>query len=1292
MLLHELSQSVLSKFKLKHPVLVAGLCLSGSVVASPAPVDDVKAMFVGHSLINYTMPDMVKQLAESGQGLTMDKSVQVLNGSPLRYNWEMCREADFAGEWPPQEFACDAIEAAAATAPFDTLVVTDANNPISGHHIYNQTQVYLEQFTELLKTTNETARSFLYTSWEGLDYHQGEWLDAIDAELAEYEQIAIEAEQLSAERGRNAQIEVIPANLALKMLIIKIENGELPGLSSRSDIFTDDVHMNDLGNYFIANVVFAAIYNRSPEGLTNLMLDPWGNTQIEVDTVLAGQLQQVAWTVIRDYKGLQEQPGGDTDAGGDTGTDDSGTDNDVPADQTAAPNEKSAIGINMTGLSYWSTQWATIDIMKHASNGSGKLWATGNSQTGVFHTGHNDRLDLDENGWPRSLPAENDPDFHFVTTILYQDNQHYAPGEYTILYEGEGELQYYGVTRIPEKSSAGKDVVRLDEDSFFHLRIRATDPNNSGNYLRNIRVLVPGGICGNDPLSYAQSAEQCTGAQDFAEFERVYSHLSFHPLFLQDMVKYRSIRFMQAMSTNVSEQSTWADRPTYEYASWGLNAGIPIELAVELANQVQADPWLNVPARVDDDYMRRYAQLVKVNLDSNLSVHVELGNEVWNNAWPYIQDAVWFREQGKARWPDAGVHDFIYRLNYYGKRTSDMCEIFKAEFGEQADRVNCVVASQGGNWWVGEQTLKCDLWAAENGGQNCAANIDSLAIGPYFGGYFHQDKYLPFFAQWASEGDVGMDKLFAELNSGILRGLTYDPDGHEWEQAPEGGALASTLRHIQDNKALADRFGLKLTAYEGGQHLTYAGNLTGDRALVNEQMFLKSNRDERMGQAFTEHFNGWQAAGGTLYMVFESTQRWGSYGAFPLKEYQTQPMSETPKLAHTLAYIDGNPCWWENCERTTVAKTTVQVDDAISEPADPQPADMVLTTQARPAQWGVSLSWTPYSGQGSVQYYQVFRDGEFVGHTTSDVTNFNNDWLQLHTEYNFQIKALGSGDVVLGESNISTTLAGDSVAPTQVSGLVADWNGAYGFNLSWNASSDEGGIRHYIIHRNGQPFSSVDGQTTTFSDDWPPQGPVTYQVFAMDNVDNLSEGSTVVTAVLPSQGFTVAAQTRPESWGVALSWQFQHPDIQWFQIFRDGVFIGHTAADVMSFNNDWLELHTHYDYQIRAVDAEDNIISTSNIITTMAGDSQAPSQPTGVTVTYDGAYGFEVTWDASTDNTGIAHYLIKRNGELFTHRSGLLLDDDWPPQGDVSYQIIAVDHYHNQSEPSVVVIGNINNQ
>ncbi|MDF2177452.1 hypothetical protein P2G88_04230 [Aliiglaciecola sp. CAU 1673] len=281
--------------------LIAGVCSTG---AFAAPVEEAKAVFVGHSLINYEMPHMLAQMATS-QGLSLHKAVQVNNGTPLRVNWETCHSEDFQGRWPPQDFACDAIESVSGENAYDVLVVTDANNSIHSNHVWNHTQVYLEQFTELLLSKNPQGRSFLFTSWEGLYYHNGEWLDAVNAELAEYEEIAAEAEALSAERGRHANIQVIPVNLALKTLIHQIEQGQIAGLENRTDLFSDAVHMNATGNYFVAAVVYSAIYGQSPEGASTRMLDAWGNVLLDMPVEQARILQTLAWDVVAEYYGFE---------------------------------------------------------------------------------------------------------------------------------------------------------------------------------------------------------------------------------------------------------------------------------------------------------------------------------------------------------------------------------------------------------------------------------------------------------------------------------------------------------------------------------------------------------------------------------------------------------------------------------------------------------------------------------------------------------------------------------------------------------------------------------------------------------------------------------------------------------------------------------------------------------------------------------------------------------------------------------------------------------------------------
>lgn len=155
------------KYVKRVPAILCSLFVSTNLYAQ-AP-DNVKAAFVGHSLINYDMPHMLQQLVASADGLSLEKAVQVNNGAPLKYNWQTCHEADFSGQWPPQNFVCDEFETNSGAAAYNALIATDANNSIHSNHVWNQTQVYLEEFTELMLSQQPEARSFLYTSWEGLD-------------------------------------------------------------------------------------------------------------------------------------------------------------------------------------------------------------------------------------------------------------------------------------------------------------------------------------------------------------------------------------------------------------------------------------------------------------------------------------------------------------------------------------------------------------------------------------------------------------------------------------------------------------------------------------------------------------------------------------------------------------------------------------------------------------------------------------------------------------------------------------------------------------------------------------------------------------------------------------------------------------------------------------------------------------------------------------------------------------------------------------------------------------------
>ncbi|MEP5378861.1 MAG: hypothetical protein ABJQ14_24110, partial [Hyphomicrobiales bacterium] len=60
------------------------------------PQQNINALYIGHSLVNTTMPAMIEQIAnqpgDTGVGNGVD--YQVINGSPLAYNWSNSHQAE----------------------------------------------------------------------------------------------------------------------------------------------------------------------------------------------------------------------------------------------------------------------------------------------------------------------------------------------------------------------------------------------------------------------------------------------------------------------------------------------------------------------------------------------------------------------------------------------------------------------------------------------------------------------------------------------------------------------------------------------------------------------------------------------------------------------------------------------------------------------------------------------------------------------------------------------------------------------------------------------------------------------------------------------------------------------------------------------------------------------------------------------------------------------------------------------------------------------------------------------
>ena len=249
----------------------------------------------------------------------------------------------------------------------------------------------------------------------------------------------------------------------------------------------------------------------------------------------------------------------------------------VAASATTLPgaggNSTSPLGTNLQTVNDFSQEWTFVDAF-HASrpwiSGSATAWDDGRA------------LATDADGWVTSLQ----PGQVARTVMLWGQGGHYPAGTYIVLYDGAGTLEYsFGATLV--STQPGRHVLQVNPaNDGIGLTITATTP---GNYIRNIRVIMPGGICAGEPFRFAADAAACAGAGAFQSFEANYATIVFHPTFLERTRTYRTLRFMGWGSTSDSTQSVWSDRPKPSDARWTVK-GIPVEVMVDLANRCRT--WL----------------------------------------------------------------------------------------------------------------------------------------------------------------------------------------------------------------------------------------------------------------------------------------------------------------------------------------------------------------------------------------------------------------------------------------------------------------------------------------------------------------------------------------------------------------------------------------------------------------------------------------------------------------------------------------------------------------------------
>ncbi len=363
---------------------------------------------------------------------------------------------------------------------------------------------------------------------------------------------------------------------------------------------------------------------------------------------------------------------------------------------------------------------------------------------------------------------------------------------------------------------------------------------------------------------------------------------TFNPGFLKGLAPFQALRFMDWMSINGSTQKTWTDRVRLDTYSQGTDKGIAIEYAIQVANQLHADPWFCMPHQADDDYILRFAALVKATLDPSLRGYLEYSNEIWNFQF---DQGHWIGENA------AGAHDSI--RNGLANVGVKYCKDAKSYCHPEKDA------------YMMNRTFR--LWRSVFTGPDTARMVRVAAV--QHGWYDNTGRVLKYLFTDGNGCDaVAPAGYFNFAESDHLRWLAMNPDSVTPEMVIDAASRdmdSTTFKWTRETAKFAVQYKVSFLVYEGGQHMQpylqadYAYNHAVWDAQIHPKMFDLYQKN------FAAHME--PGVDCKLFMAFsyvgDRESRYGSWGH--LENYDqldaTNIKTIAPKYAALLEANTGKP-------------------------------------------------------------------------------------------------------------------------------------------------------------------------------------------------------------------------------------------------------------------------------------------------------------------------------------------------------------------------------------------------
>jgi chitodextrinase len=272
---------------------------------------------------------------------------------------------------------------------------------------------------------------------------------------------------------------------------------------------------------------------------------------------------------------------------------------------------------------------------------------------------------------------------------------------------------------------------------------------------------------------------------------------------------------------------------------------------------------------------------------------------------------------------------------------------------------------------------------------------------------------------------------------------------------------------------------------------------------------------------------------------------------------------------------------------TTAAASTPPDPPVLSSPADGA-TDVPLEA---------TLEWAGTADDFDVEVATdaAFSAVVFSTNTASTTTTVTPGTLDYETVYYWHVRGNNSFGAGNFSAPFSFTTVGppDTEPPSQPQNLTSPSQTGTTVDLVWDAATDNVGVTHYNIYRDGG-FISSESSTNHTAVGLTPATSYDFQVSAVDAAGNESDLSAVRTVMTldtlePTAPGTPTLDSKTAE-TVSISWTAatDNVGVTDYNIYRDGGLAGTVTAPTTSFTDTGLAPLTTYTYHVTALDAAGN--------------------------------------------------------------------------------------------------------